>query len=109
MMETSERQLGCPQRGCDIQPRAQNCRMPEDVFDATTPLGSRWDQEGAEYVDSNAEWRERCWKRLLALNGQLGAAAALELVRDWSLKDGLRALSPELVAEDSVRPPHAGL
>jgi len=25
------------------------------------------------------------------------------------LKDGLRALSPELVAEDSVRPPHAGL
>jgi len=102
------RHRACPGQPSDHGP-PKIAGMPEDAFDATTPLRSRWDQEGAEYVDSNAEWRERCWKRLLALNGQLGAAAALELVHDWSLKDGLRALSPELVAEDSVRPPHAGL
>ena len=37
------------------------------------------------------------------LNSQLQAADTLELVQEWSLRDGLRALSPELVDEDATR------
>jgi hypothetical protein len=33
-------------------------------------------------------------RRMLALNSQLQAADTLRLVQEWSLKDGLRALSP---------------
>jgi len=40
---------------------------------------------------------------MLALNSQLQAADTLQLVQEWSLKDDLRALSPELVAEDATR------
>ena len=77
--------------------------MTQTAFDMTSPLRSRWDQEGAEFVQSNNEWCARACARLLALNSQLQAADTLQLVQEWSLKDGLRALSPELVAEDATR------
>jgi hypothetical protein len=77
--------------------------MTQTAFDMTSPLRSRWDQEGAEFVQSNNEWCARACARLLALNSQLQAADTLQLVQEWSLKDGLRALSPELVAEDAAR------
>jgi hypothetical protein len=79
--------------------------MTENAFDATSPLQSRWDQQGAEFVQSNNEWCARCCARLLAVNPQIQAGDTLELVREWSLQDALRALSPELVAEDALRPP----
>jgi len=77
--------------------------MTQTAFDMTRPLRSRWDQEGAEFVQSNSDWCARACARLLTLNSQLQAADALQLVQEWSLKDGLRALSPELVAEDAAR------
>ena len=78
--------------------------MAEDAFDATSPLRSRWDQQGAEFVQSNKEWCARCCARLLVLKPQLRAEAAMDLAQEWSLQDALRALSPELVAEDALRP-----
>jgi hypothetical protein len=78
--------------------------MTENAFDVTNPIRSRWDQDGAEFVRSNKEWCARCCARLLTLNSQLKSADALELVQEWSLKEGLRALAPELVAEDAVAP-----
>jgi hypothetical protein len=77
--------------------------MTQTAFEVTCPLGSRWDQEGAEFVQSNNEWCARCCAHLLALNPGLQAVTTLELVQEWSLLDGLRALSPELVAEDATR------
>jgi len=77
--------------------------MTQTAFDMTSPLRSRWDQEGAEFVQSNNEWCARACARLLALNSQLQAADTLLLVQEWSLEDSLRALSPELVAEDATR------
>ena len=77
--------------------------MTQTAFDVTSPLRSRWDQEGAEFVQSNGEWCARCCTRLLALDPELHAVTTLELVQEWSLQDGLRALSPELVAEDATR------
>ena len=77
--------------------------MEATAFDATSPLRSRWDQEGAEFVRSNDEWVARCCARLLALNAGLQPVTTLELVQDWCLQDDLRALSPELVAEDARR------
>ena len=77
--------------------------MTQTAFAMTRPLRSRWDQEGAEFVQSNSDWCARACARLLALNSQLQAADTLQLVQEWSLKDGLRALSPELVAEDAAR------
>jgi len=77
--------------------------MTQTAFDMTSPPRSRWDQVGAEFVQSNNEWCARACARLLALNSHLRAADTLQLVQEWSLKDGLRALSPELVAEDATR------
>ena len=77
--------------------------MTQTAFAMTSPLRSRWDQEGAEFVQSNSDWCARACARLLTLNSQLQAADALQLVQEWSLKDGLRALSPELAAEDAAR------
>jgi hypothetical protein len=74
------------------------------AFDATSPLQSRWDQLGAEFVQSNKDWCARCCARLLTLKPQLRAEAAMDLAQEWSLQDALRALSPELVAEDALRP-----
>jgi hypothetical protein len=76
--------------------------MTQTAFDMTSPLRSRWDQEGAEFVQSNHEWCARACARLLALNSQLQAADTLQPVQEWSLKDRLRALSPELVAEEAT-------
>ena len=53
--------------------------MTQTAFDMTSPLRSRWDQEGAEFVQSNNEWCARACARLLALNPQLKAAEALQL------------------------------
>jgi hypothetical protein len=72
-------------------------------FDQTRTQPSRWDQEGSEYVRSNLDWYARCSKRLVGLNPGLTAAQALDLARDLSLDDHLRARSPELVAEDLHR------
>ena len=77
-------------------------------FDATSRLQSRWDQQGAEFVQSNKEWCARCCARLLTLKPQLKAEAAMELAQEWSLQDALRALSPELVAEDALRARYVG-
>jgi hypothetical protein len=72
-------------------------------FDQTHPHNSRWDQEGSEYVRSNIDWVARCSKRLVGLNPGLFAEQALDLARDLSLDEALRARSPELVAEDLHR------
>ncbi|HWK82860.1 MAG TPA: hypothetical protein VNS61_03910 [Caldimonas sp.] len=72
-------------------------------FDQTSTQPSRWDQEGSEYVRSNLDWYARCSKRLVGLNPGLTAEQALDLARDLSLDDHLRARSPELVAEDLHR------
>jgi hypothetical protein len=72
-------------------------------FDQTNPQPSRWDHEGSEYVRSNIDWYARCSKRLVGLNPGLTAGQALDLARDLSLDDTLRARPPELVAEDLHR------
>lgn len=72
-------------------------------FDQTQTQPSRWDQDGSEYVRSNIDWVARCSKRLVGLNPGLTAGQALDLARDLSLDDSLRALTPELVAEDLHR------
>ena len=70
------------------------------AFDQTLPRISRWDHDGAEYVRSGIDWCARCSKRLVALNPGLNAEQALDLAHELSLDDNLRALMPELVAED---------
>lgn len=72
----------------------------QSTFDQTLPRPSRWDQDGAEYVRSGIDWCARCSKRLVALNPGLNAEQALDLAHQLSLDDHLRALTPELVAED---------
>jgi hypothetical protein len=72
-------------------------------FDQTQTQASRWDQDGTEYVRSNMDWVARCSKRLVGLNPGLTAGQALDLANDLSLDDALRALTPELVAEDLHR------
>jgi len=73
------------------------------TFDQTLPRHSRWDHDGAEYVRSSIDWCARCSIRLVALNPALNAEQALDLAHELSLDDNLRALTPELVAED-LRP-----
>jgi len=75
----------------------------DSSFDRTNPIPSRWDQDGAEYVRSNIDWYARCSKRLVALNPGLTVEQALDLARDLSLDDHLRAQAPERVAEDMHR------
>ena len=72
-------------------------------FDQTLTQPSRWDQDGSEYVRSNIDWVARCSRRLVGLNPGLSAEQALDLARDLSLDDTLRARAPELVAEDLHR------
>jgi hypothetical protein len=72
-------------------------------FDQTLTQPSRWDQDGAEYVRSNIDWVARCSRRLVGLNPGLSAEGALDLARDLSLDDTLRARTPEGVAEDLHR------
>ena len=69
-------------------------------FDQTSPISSRWDQEGAEYVRSNMDWCARCSRRMVGLNPGLTAEQALDVALELSLDDAMRARSPELVAED---------
>jgi hypothetical protein len=73
------------------------------AFDQTSPQPSRWDQEGAEYVRSSIEWCARLSTRLVGLNPGLEAEQALDIARDLSLNDVLRAQAPEFVAEDMHR------
>lgn len=72
-------------------------------FDQTLPHHSRWDQHGAEYVRSDIDWCARCSKRLVGLNPALTPEQALDLAQDLSQDDKLRAMSPEVVAEDLHR------
>lgn len=69
-------------------------------FVETTPHYSRWMQDGAEYVRSNAEWCARCARALHALLPTVPLEVAFELAQEWGLDDTIRACSPELVAED---------
>lgn len=71
-----------------------------DGLERTTPLRSRWDQEGAEFIDSDREWVTRCCTRLLVLYPGLATEDALDIAQDLSLDDMVRALSPEKVVED---------
>ncbi len=80
--------------------------MDDTPFEETSPIRSRWDQEGAEFVRTSADWCARCTARLLELQPQLSAAAALDLAQETSLQDNLRALSPERVAEEVLNGPH---
>jgi hypothetical protein len=72
-------------------------------FDQTSPVASRWDQEGVEYVRSNLDWCARCSRRMVGLNPGFTAEQALDLAHELSLDDLLRCKSPELVAEDLHR------
>jgi hypothetical protein len=72
-------------------------------FDQTSPIPSRWDQDGAEYVRSNMDWCARCSRRMVGLNPGLTAEQALDMSLELSLDDAMRARSPELVAEDLHR------
>ena len=72
-------------------------------FDQTLTQPSRRDQDGSDYVGSNLDWYARCSKRLVGLNPGLSVEQALDLARDLSLDDALRARSPEIVAEDLHR------
>ena len=72
-------------------------------FDQTLTQPSRWDQDGSEYVRSNIDWVARCSRRLVGLNPGLSAEQALDLARDLSLDDTVRARAPEMVAEDLHR------
>ena len=69
-------------------------------FDQTSPIPSRWDQEGVEYVRSNMDWCARCSKRMVGLNPGLTAEQALDLAHELSLDDLQRCKSPERVAEE---------
>ena len=69
-------------------------------FDQTSPVASRWDQEGIEYVRSNLDWCARCSRRMVGLNPGLTADQALDLAHELSLDDAQRCKSPERVAED---------
>lgn len=69
-------------------------------FDQTSPIPSRWDQDGVEYVRSNLDWCTRCSRRMVSLNPGLGAEQALDIAHELSLDDLLRCKSPERVAED---------
>jgi hypothetical protein len=72
-------------------------------FDQTSPVASRWDQEGIEYVRSNLDWCARCSRRMVGLNPGLTADQALDLAHELSRDDMQRCKSPELVAEDVHR------
>ena len=72
-------------------------------FDQTSPVASRWDQEGIEYVRSNLDWCARCSRRMVGLNPGLTACQALDLAHELSLDESLRCRRPELVAEELHR------
>ena len=72
----------------------------QTTFEQTLPHDSRWDPLGAEYVRSSIDWCARCSKRLVGLNPGLTAEHAFDLAHELSQDDNLRAMSPEVVAED---------
>ncbi|MCE9660861.1 MAG: hypothetical protein K8R60_20225 [Burkholderiales bacterium] len=76
--------------------------MP-DRFTKTSPRGSRWDQEGAEFVASDSEWCDRFSARLIALMANVDYLMASSTALDLVSHHALRALSPEWVAEDLAR------
>lgn len=72
----------------------------DSQFEETTPYYSRWSQDGAEYIQSNAEWCARCAKSLIALRPMLCFEEAFELAQEWSLDDNMRCCAPEALAAD---------
>jgi hypothetical protein len=75
----------------------------ESRFTRTSPRGSRWDQEGAEFVASDSEWCDRFAARLIALMANVDYLMATGAALDLASNHALRALSPEWVAEDLAR------
>jgi hypothetical protein len=69
----------------------------------TSPMNSRWDADGAEYIRSSIDWCARCSKRLVGLDPRLTVEKALDLASELSLDDALRTRSPESVAEELYR------
>jgi hypothetical protein len=78
-------------------------RSMEDRFTKTMPRGSRWDQEGAEFVSSDSQWCDRFSARLIALLADVDYGMATATALDLVSHHALRALSPEWVAEDLAR------
>ncbi len=72
----------------------------DSSFESTSPRVSRWDQNGSEYVASNAQWCERFAVRLASLRPELSLDEASHIAAEISLDDTVRALSPELAVED---------
>lgn len=80
-----------------------------DVADVTAPLRSRWDQEDAEFVASDADWMRRCARRLTELDRFLLLDQALGLAFEIGSASASRARSPERVAEELLRVVDCGL
>lgn len=80
-----------------------------ECVDVTTPHRSRWDQEDAEFVASDATWVHRCAQRMVEKDGFLDLEQALSLALELSSTSAIRARSPERVAEDMLRTVDVGL
>lgn len=77
--------------------------------DVTTPLRSRWDQEDAEFVASDAEWIRRCAARMADADGFLTIELATGMALELSAAGEIRARSPESVAEGLLRVSDIGI
>lgn len=80
-----------------------------ELSEVTTPHRSRWDQEDAEFVASDAMWVRRCAQRMVEKDGFLDLEQALSLALELSSTRAIRARSPERVAEDMLRTVDVGL
>lgn len=79
-----------------------------DFGEVTTPHRSRWDQEDAEFVASDAGWVRRCAQRMVEMDGFLDGEQTLSLALELSFTSAIRARSPERVAEDLLRTVNIG-
>ena len=77
-----------------------------DVAEVTAPLRSRWDQEDAEFVASDAVWIRRCAQRMVETDRFLMLEQALGMAFSAG---AIRARSPERVAEDLLRVVDVGM
>ena len=80
-----------------------------DFAEATTPSRSRWDQEDAEFVASDADWVRRCAKRMVEADGFLTFEQAQGMALELGMAGEVRARSPERVAESLLQVVHLGL
>ena len=65
----------------------------------TEPLRSRWDQDGAEYVRSDAEWVMRFAGRIVEHWPDVDRTSAQSIALEFSADGTLRALRPESAAD----------